>query len=104
MPKKHRRPKYSSKISHVYGTEKNESVFIVKLVNGRKRIKIPSKTIDNEQLLTDNTTWAVERIGCRCRYEKGKDFRFVFWTGFAKETCEHVDFVPDVLYCSDNDE
>jgi hypothetical protein len=81
-------------ISHVYFTKYNESIWNVKFSDGKRR-NVKNSTINNKRLITDKTTWEVERISCPCRYN-GKKFRIVYWKGFKEPTEEPVDFVLNV--------
>jgi hypothetical protein len=83
------------KIAHVYDTKDNENVWIVKMSNGIKK-ELAHSTIIKKKLITEETTWTYRRIGCKCRYSVGKEFRFVHWQGFAEPTREPVDFKPQV--------
>jgi hypothetical protein len=92
-----------SKIAHIYYTEKKESVWIVKTVDG-KRQKISKRKIEKKKLLTPETTWAFDRLGLKFRYEVGKEKRYVFWKGFKDPSIEPGDFKPHVFESSEEEE
>lgn len=100
--KKNRRKQSLPKIEHVYGTEKEENIWIVK-INGKKH-KISQRFIKKNNLITDNTTWTVDRLGVKFRYNIGDERRFVFWKGFTTPSIEPGDFSPQVIEASDEDE
>lgn len=101
-PYKKKRKSSLSKIAHVYDTEKNESIWIVKTVDG-KRQKISKRKIKKNKLLTSETTWSFDRLGLKFRYEIGKEKRYVFWTGFRDPSIEPGDFKPQVLESSEEE-
>jgi hypothetical protein len=83
---------HAKKISHVYDTKNNETVWRVKLVNGDIRY-IKHSTIKRQKLITVDTTWEPIRVGCVVKFGKhGKPFRYVYWRGFADPTREPTCF------------
>jgi hypothetical protein len=92
-----------SKIAHVYNTEKKESVWIVKTVDG-KRQKISKREIEKKKLLTPETTWAFDRLGMKFRYKVGEEKRLVFWKGFKNSTVESGDFKTHFVDSSEEEE
>jgi hypothetical protein len=92
-----------SKIAHIYDTEKKESVWIVKTVDG-KRQKISKQVIEKNKLVTPETTWTFDHLGFKFRYEVGKEKRYVFWKGFKDPTIESGDFKPQVLESSEEED
>ena len=101
-PYKKKRNVTLSKIAHVYDTEKNESIWIVKTVDG-KRQKISKREIEKKKLLTSETTWSFDHLGLKFRYEIGKEKRYVFWRGFREPSIEPGDFKPQVLESSEEE-
>ena len=91
------------KIARVYDTEKNESIWIVRTVDGKRR-KLSKKMIENHNMVTSETIWTVERIGCKFRYKVGEEKRRVYWKGFKDPTIESGDFKTQISYSSDDDE
>jgi len=92
-----------SKIAHIYDTEKKESVWIVKTVDG-KRQKISKREIEKKKLLTPETTWAFDRLGMKFRYKVGEEKRHVFWKGFKNSTVESGDFKTHFVESSDEED
>lgn len=85
-----------SKIVHVYDTEKEESIWIVKTVDG-KRQKISKRVIEKKKLVTPETTWTFGKMSCKFRYGVGKEKRYVFWKGFKDPSIEPGNFKPHIL-------
>lgn len=90
------------KIAHVYDTEKEESVWIVKTVDGKKK-KISKKVIEKRKLVTPETTWTLDRLGLKFRYEVGKEKRYVFWKGFKEPSIEPGNFKSHTVDSEDED-
>ena len=78
-------------ITHVFGTRNKETVWQVRLVNG-KVLWMNRRKIFRKQLLTPSTTWSFLRQTCKCKDSKGNVFVFVFWKGFAEPSKEPADF------------
>ena len=91
------------KIDHVYDTENDEKMWIVKTTDGKKR-KHSRKFINKHNLVADDTTFTVRKIGCISSYKIGTKFRFVFWQGFKEPTEESCDFRPTVATIHSEDE
>jgi hypothetical protein len=82
----------AKKIEHVYNTQDNETLWVVRLVDGSSRY-IKHSTIKRQKLITSDTTWEPIRVGCVVKFgEHGKPFRYVYWRGFADPTQEPPDF------------
>jgi hypothetical protein len=92
-----------SKIDRVYDTEKNESVWDVKTIDG-KRQKISERVIYKKKLLSPETTWVFDRLGMKFRYKVGEEKRHVFWKGFKDSTVEPGDFEPHLVESSEDEE
>jgi hypothetical protein len=80
----------TKKIILVLGTLNHEKTWKVKLEGGKIR-NISQAFIFKNKLITPETNWIYLRSSCLCRRSPGKNFRFIFWNGFAEPTEEPDD-------------